>query len=323
MKNKFFNTILLTVMLSVLFTAASISFVLAVDGGDICEKVLPVTFTIMVVLIGIFLGLLRYFRRKSAELLGENSEEDMRHEERSFSSREVEERERLWREMYANVSHEMKTPLTTIQGYAEMMAKGMIPSEDVAEIASKMWEESNRLLAMIERAMESMSHTEKSVTAKHELVDLNQIARDVTERLSPFAEKKQIDLRLVGDSAMLWSDPDMLEQICYNLVDNAIKYTYDGGSVDVFVKNLPEEQCKCLIVADTGIGISSEDQKRIFERFFRAERSHSRSIDGVGLGLSIVKHHADVLGGRLVVKSSPGKGTEMECIFPNLNNGMK
>lgn len=316
MKNKFFNTILLTMMLSVLFTAASISFVLAVDGGDICEKVLPVTFTIMVVLIGIFLGLLRYFRRKSAELIGENSAEDMRHKERSFSGKEVEERERLWREMYANVSHEMKTPLTSIQGYAEMMANGMIPSGDVAEIASKMWEESNRLLLMIERAMESMSHMEKSVTVKHELVDLSQIARDVTERLSSFAGKKQIDLRPKGDSVMLWSDPDMLEQICYNLVDNAIKYTYDGGSVDVVVKNFPEEQCKCLIVTDTGIGISPEDQKRIFERFFRAERSHSRSIDGMGLGLSIVKHHVDVLGGRLVVKSAPGKGTEIGVYFP-------
>lgn len=314
MKNKFFNTILLMVILSVLFTAASISFVLAADGGDICGKVLPVTLTIMVVLIGIFFGSLRYFRRKSAELLGEYPNHNENHEEQKLSIREMEARERLWRETYANVSHEMKTPLTTIQGYAEMMANGMVPAEDVSEIAEKIREESNHLLSMINRAMESMCHSEKSSIARYEPVDLKQIACDVINRLHPFVDKKRIYLRLEGDSVILWSDPDMLEQICYNLVDNAIKYTYDGGSVSVCVKETAEE--KCLIVADTGIGISEEEQKRIFERFFRAERSHSRSIDGVGLGLSIVKHHVDILGGKIVVNSCLGNGTEIRLCFP-------
>lgn len=313
MKNKFFNSLLCMVILSVLLTSASISFVLELGFGDIYRRILPITLTLIVVFWGIFLGLLRYFRGKSAGFFGKDPEEGRTESPSASALDKNKDSAQLQQEMYSNVSHEMKTPLTTIHGYAEMMANGMVSPEDVPMIAEKMREESDHLLVLIDRMMEGLRHPEERPTLKHESVDLQEIALRVGERLRPLAEKKQIDLQTEVTSVVLWSDPDMLEQICYNLVDNAIKYTYHGGLVKVCVGQAADG--KYLSVSDNGIGISEEDQKRIFERFFRGDRSHSRHVDGNGLGLAIVKHHVDALGGKLVLHSAPGKGTEIRVFF--------
>ena len=308
MKNKFLNTMFLLTILSVIFTSIVLFFVFSGDLNDLYEKILPVDITIFVVLSAVYLGLLKHFRDVSAKMVGEmNNNENTK--DKSF----FENRDKLRREMFSNVSHELKTPLTTIRGYAEMMENGMVPPEDIPVIAGKMNEESCHMLVLIDRVMKSMDHPEVGILIKDELFDMKKIASEVAGRLYSRAESKNIKIIVEGDSVMLNSDKNLFGQICYNLVDNAVKYSKNGGEVRI----LTEETSigKRLLVVDRGIGISEEDQKRIFDRFFRGDRSHSRKVDGSGLGLSIVKHHVDVLGADLVLHSELGRGTEISILF--------
>lgn len=315
MKDKFLNCILLFAVFSVLFTAVSISFVFSVSLYDFYGKVLPITLTLLVIMTGVYLGLLKYFRhaaekmipdeksRKSADLISE----------KDHNLLEAEKRERIRMEMYSNISHEMKTPLTTIRGYAEMMENHMVPEKDIPDIAAKMNEESCRLISMIDRVMDSIRHPEMMDLGNNEIFDMKEAVSSVAERLMPRAKAKGISVYISGVPLLFDSNREIYEQICYNLIDNAIKYTKDGGVVRICVEET--EKKKCLRISDNGIGISQEDQKRVFERFFRADRSHSRNVDGIGLGLSIVKRYADLLNAELILNSTLGKGTEICILF--------
>ena len=315
MKNKFLNCVFLLAIFSVLFTAASISFVFSVSLHDIYSKVLPVTLTIMVILTGIYMGLLKYFHQAAEKMLfgnqhpkGSGSSTD-----KDFALLEAEKRERARIEMYSNISHEMKTPLTTIRGYAEMMENRMVPEEDIPHIAAKMNEESCCLIAMIDRVMDSMRHPDAEAVLNKEVFEMKKAAAAVAERLRPRAEEKHMEITVAGEPLLLDCNKELYDQICYNLIDNAIKYSREGGSVQVSVEM--KKECKCLRITDHGIGISEEDQKRVFERFFRSDRSHSRKVEGTGLGLPIVKHYVDLLGAELVLNSVLGKGTEICILF--------
>lgn len=315
MKDKFLNCVFLLVLFSVLFTAASISFVFSVSIHDICSKVLPVTLTILVILTGIYLGLMKYFHRAAEKIISVNGKSEMQKDssEREYFIMEAEKRERTRLEMYSNISHEMKTPLTTIRGYAEMMENRMVPEEDIPNIAAKMNEESCRLISMINHVMDSMRHPETLSSFENEIFEMKEAAAAVAERLRPRADEKNIDISVTGNTLLLDCNRELYDQICYNLIDNAIKYTKDGGNIRICVE--ATDHGKCLRIIDNGIGISEKDQKRVFERFFRADRSHSRNVEGTGLGLSIVKHYVDILGAELILDSTLGKGTEIRILF--------
>ena len=227
---------------------------------------------------------------------------------------EREERDRLRKEFSANVSHELKTPLTSISGFAEIMMHGLAKAEDTPYLSGKIYEEAQRLIAMVGDIIQLSRLDEKDLLEQMQAVDLYAVAAKVVERLSPNAQKEHIDLRLQGSTCMIDGVAPMLEEILVNLCDNAMKYNREGGHVTVAV--LPREQDVLLAVTDNGIGIAYEDQERVFERFFRGDKSHSKQISGTGLGLSIVKHAAAFHNATLNLESVPGEGTTVSLIFP-------
>lgn len=227
---------------------------------------------------------------------------------------EKESLEKLRREFTANVSHELKTPLHTISGCGELLANGMVKPEDIPAFSSRIYTESQRMIRLVEDII-SLSHLDEGAgDLQWEDVDLFALAEKTISALSPEAEKAGVAIKLEGEKAVLYGIPQLLESIVYNLCDNAIKYNREGGSVTVSVKK--EEDALALCVADTGIGIPEEDQSRIFERFYRVDKSHSREIGGTGLGLSIVKHAARLHGAAITVDSALGSGTTMTVRFP-------
>ena len=227
---------------------------------------------------------------------------------------EREERDRLRKEFSANVSHELKTPLTSISGFAEIMMHGLAKAEDMPYFSGKIYEEAQRLIHMVGDIIQLSRLDEKDLLEQVQPVDLYSVATRVVERLSSTARQEQIDLRLQGSACLVEGVPQMLEEILSNLCDNAIKYNKAGGSVTVAVT--PREQDVLLAVTDTGMGIPYEDQERVFERFFRGDKSHSKQITGTGLGLSIVKHGAAFHNATLNLESVPGKGTTISLAFP-------
>ncbi len=227
---------------------------------------------------------------------------------------EREERDRLRKEFSANVSHELKTPLTSISGFAEIMMHGLAKPEDMPYFSGKIYEEAQRLIHMVGDIIQLSRLDEKDLLEQMQPVDLYSVATRVVERLSSTARQEQIQLRLQGSACLVDGVPQMLEEILSNLCDNAIKYNKAGGSVTVAVT--PREQDVLLAVTDTGIGIPYEDQERVFERFFRGDKSHSKQITGTGLGLSIVKHGAAFHNATLTLESIPGEGTTISLSFP-------
>ena len=221
--------------------------------------------------------------------------------------------ERSRREFTANVSHELKTPLTSISGYAELIRDGLAKPADVPGFAGRICDESKRLLALIEDILALSRLDERQGIGEREKVDLREVAGEVAERLEPLAEGKGIALRCEGESAKIDAYPRLLAEMLYNLIDNAIKYTPEGGRVDVRVQSGPEGAT--FTVEDTGIGIPKEHQPRVFERFYRVDKSHSRATGGTGLGLSIVKHGAMIHGAKIDLDSEPGKGTKIRLTF--------
>lgn len=234
-----------------------------------------------------------------------------------FDVTEKEKAEQMRREFTANVSHELKTPLQTISGYAELLSNGIVKAEDVPRFSAQIYTESKRMIRLVEDIIKLSHLDEGADDMKRESTDLFVLAGAVIESLASEAEKADIKIELRGESAVIYGIPQLLESIVYNLCDNAIKYNRKGGTVCVTVKN--EENNVVLSVADTGIGIPTEDKERIFERFYRVDKSRSKEIGGTGLGLSIVKHAARLHGADITVDSTLGKGTTVAVNFGDIH----
>ena len=225
---------------------------------------------------------------------------------------EKERREALRREFTANVSHELKTPLTSILGTAEILKNGMVKPEDISHFAGNIHREAQRLIGLVNDIIKLSRLDEGGTAAQWETVDLHAMAEEVLRQLAPAAEKQQVTMTLEGGAGPVRGVPQIVEEIVYNLCDNAIAYNKPGGSVRVTLSSTPEGER--VTVADTGIGIPRELRERVFERFYRVDKSHSSG--GTGLGLSIVKHGAAYLGARVELDSEPGKGSTFTLTFP-------
>ena len=226
---------------------------------------------------------------------------------------EREQREALRREFSANVSHELKTPLTSITGFAELMKEGMVPKEKMQEFSGDIYRESRRLIDLVDDIIQLSRLDEGTANFSKSPVDLYTLSGQVIESLRPVAQKQDITLTLSGQHAVIEGVEQLLQEMIYNLCDNAIKYNISGGSVTVSVWQ--NGQTVTLSVVDTGIGIPYADQSRVFERFYRVDKSHSKEVGGTGLGLSIVKHAAQYHGAKLELKSDPGRGTAIAVNF--------
>jgi two-component system phosphate regulon sensor histidine kinase PhoR len=227
--------------------------------------------------------------------------------------RQRDELEQMRREFTANVSHELKTPLHTISGCAELLSNGMVKPDDVAKFSTQIYSEAQRMIRLVEDIIK-LSHLDEGATdMKREDVDLYALAEDTIKILSKEAQKANVGIELVGEKAIVNGIEQLLQGIIYNLCDNAIKYNKDGGMVIVSVRNVEKEVQLC--VSDTGIGIPAEHQGRIFERFYRVDKSHSKKIGGTGLGLSIVKHAARLHNASIKVQSDVGVGTTIVVSF--------
>lgn len=216
-------------------------------------------------------------------------------------------------EFTANVSHELKTPLTSISGYAELIENGMASEEDVVHFAKGIHKNSNRLLTLINDIirLSELDGTEKEV--EFEKVNLYLIAQTSLDMLQFMAQKHEVTLRMEGEDCEVWGNRQMLEELVYNLCDNAIRYNNAGGSVTVHITR--EERGVVMTISDTGIGIPKEARDRIFERFYRVDKSRSKSTGGTGLGLAIVKHIIAKLQAEIFVESEVGKGTTISVVF--------
>lgn len=221
------------------------------------------------------------------------------------------QRDALRREFSANVSHELKTPLTSISGFAELMKSGVVAEKDMVDFAQSIYDEAQRLIRMVEDIIQLSSLDEPDIRRETVTADLYALALEETQRLRPAAAQNQVTLTVLGGAAQVRGSEPVLREIIYNLCDNAIKYNRPGGTVDVIVT--AGETVK-LLVRDTGIGIPQASQGRVFERFYRVDKSRSQS--GTGLGLSIVKHGAMLHHARLTLDSTEGKGTTVTVEFP-------
>lgn len=227
---------------------------------------------------------------------------------------EREQREKLRREFSANVSHELKTPLTSISGFAELMSQGLVPPDKVREFSLDIQKECTRLTNLVEDIIDLSRLEEGGGDMTWEDIDLYTLCDDVLQSLEPVAKRQTVTLRLAGESLRVRGVYQVLREMIYNLCDNAIKYNRSGGSVTVTVARSAGRAS--VTVADTGIGIPYEDQSRVFERFYRVDKSHSRAIGGTGLGLSIVKHAAALHGAEIKLQSQPEDGTVITVLFP-------
>ena len=226
---------------------------------------------------------------------------------------EREERDALRREFTANVSHELRTPLTAISGFAELMKEGLVPAEKMREFSGDIYRECSRLITLVDDIIDLSRLDEGSAPLEMEEVSLHMLAEETVESLRRTAEKKGVTLSCEAEETVVFGSHSLLSEMLYNLVDNAIKYNRDGGSVRVAICRSEREVR--LAVSDTGIGIPKADQDRVFERFYRVDKSHSRAIGGTGLGLSIVKHAAQYHDARLELESELEKGSTFTVIF--------
>lgn len=222
-------------------------------------------------------------------------------------------REQLRQEFTSNVSHELKTPLTSISGFAEMMKNGGTPDSVVTDFSSSIYDEAQRLITLVNDIIKISELDEKNARVDSEEVDLYELSADIINRLKPIADKRNISLNLIGESTVVSGTEKILDEMIYNLCDNAIKYNVDSGTVDIILSE-SNHHIK-LTVRDTGIGIPQSEQNRVFERFYRVDKSHSKEIGGTGLGLSIVKHAAIYHNAEIKLKSELGKGTSITVIF--------
>lgn len=229
--------------------------------------------------------------------------------------KEIEKAALIRQEFTANVSHELKTPLHAISGYAELIENEMVKDEDIKPFAGKIREESNRMTKLVEDIIDLTRLDNGGVEMKWEKCDLFRIAENAIDSLEVAASVLDVTVNVKGSDAPIWGVPQLLYSIIYNLCDNAIKYNHAGGCVEVTVH--PDVNETIIFVKDTGIGIPAESCERIFERFYRVDKSRSKEVGGTGLGLSIVKHAVMIHNGKIEVKSELGEGTEMIVTIPN------
>lgn len=224
------------------------------------------------------------------------------------------------REFTSNVTHELKTPLSSISGASELIRDGIARPEDVPEFAGRIYDEAHHMTELVNDILtlskldESERSGDASLLGAPEPVNLLHVAREVVTRLAPVAEKTGVSITAAGEACVVQGYPRLLDELVYNLCDNAIRYNHEGGWVDVSVSL--EDECPLLVVADSGSGISTEQQAKVFERFYRGEQSRSRETGGTGLGLAIVKHAATLHGAALTLDSEPGHGTTVCVRFP-------
>lgn len=222
-------------------------------------------------------------------------------------------REQLRREFTSNVSHELKTPLTSISGFAEMMKSGGTPAETVIDFSESIYDEAQRLISLVNDIIKISELDENPMQFEKTNVDLYELSKEIITRLQPFANKQNITINLIGSTAFVIGTRKILDEMIYNLCDNAIKYNKQCGTVDVIINS--SEHNVSLTVRDTGIGIPPAEQSRIFERFYRVDKSHSKLVGGTGLGLSIVKHGANYHNAEISLESVDSKGTSITIIF--------
>ena len=218
--------------------------------------------------------------------------------------------ERIRREFTANVSHELKTPLTSISGYAEMIENGMAREEDVHVFAERIRRESNRMLSLVSDIITLSELDERQILEQAETVDLYALAAETVETLKSAAMVRGVSVQLSGGPMQVFGVRTLLSELIYNLLDNAIRYNRDNGSVSVRTAG------RTLSVRDTGIGIPKHHISRIFERFYRVDKSRSKATGGTGLGLAIVKHICEEHGATITLKRAEGIGTEITVTFP-------
>lgn len=224
------------------------------------------------------------------------------------------------KEFSANVSHELRTPLTSVFGYAELLKDGLVRQEDIPKFAGHIYHEAQRLIRLVEDIMRlSRLDEHQEIQDRRERVDLYEIALEVADHLRQPAEQARIGLHVEGQRVYVNGIRHILEELLFNICENAIKYNHENGSV--LVRTFMENDCPVIAVSDTGIGIPAEEQERIFERFYRVDKSHSKATGGTGLGLSIAKHGAMIHDAVIHVDSVPGKGTTMRIEFPGSEPG--
>lgn len=226
---------------------------------------------------------------------------------------EIERQEEMRREFTANVSHELKTPLTSISGFAELMKNCEIPKEVSADFSKSIYDEAQRLIILVNDIIELSELDEKNVPLERETVDLYELSNEIISRLKSEAEKKNITLNLIGTNAEILGVKKILDEMIYNLCDNAIKYNNKNGKVDVIINSTDKNVS--IAVNDTGIGIPKEHQQRVFERFYRVDKSHSKRVGGTGLGLAIVKHAALYHNANIQLESKEEQGTSVIITF--------
>ncbi len=222
-------------------------------------------------------------------------------------------RQQMQQEFTANTSHELKTPLTSISGYAELIANGMVNQEDIPRFAGKIHDESQRLITLVGDILKLSRLDEGDASAKAEEIDLYELCLDILSHLEKPISDREINAQIVGDHLKINGVVQIVEEIIYNICDNAVKYNKQGGSLTIQLNQYIDGVE--VVVTDTGIGIAKDDIEHIFERFYRADKSHSKAIGGTGLGLSIVKHGSLAMNAHITVESELGKGTTMKILF--------
>lgn len=288
------------------------------------QRVLPVIVFITVIMIGLAWILGKWQTARLIKPINElDLEEPLKNdvyeeltpllESMDKQNKEKEKIAQMRKEFSANVSHELKTPLTSISGYAEIMMNGLVKPEDVPQFSERIYHEASRLITLVEDIIKISKLDEGTVEIEKENVDLYWLAREICSRLSPQAEKKKVQVEVTGEPVEYRGIRQILDEMIYNICENAIKYNHEGGTVKVWVGNTLKG--KKIVVNDTGIGIPQEEQDRIFERFYRVDKSHSKESGGTGLGLSIVKHGALLHHADIKVVSRLGEGTKIEVTF--------
>ena len=231
--------------------------------------------------------------------------------------RQLDEKDRLehlTKQFTANLSHELKTPLTAISGYGEILQSGLADEKDAEKIGGIIYKESQRLINLTHDIIQLSQLEEYDFKPIIDSADITAVARDCADALFVEAQKRGITITVEGESSVVRGSKTLLDELVYNLVDNAIRYNVENGSVEVSVTDIGE--CCLLTVKDTGIGIPEKYQSRIFERFFRVDKSRSKATGGTGLGLAIVKHTVEYLGGTLKLESAENEGTTITIALP-------
>lgn len=242
-----------------------------------------------------------------------NKQNEQLHLRLSELAKEHKEQDKMRREFTANVSHELKTPLTSISGYAEIIQNGLVKDGDVKVFAGRIHDESQRMITLVGDIIKLSQLDENEISVKNERINLTDCTNAIISSLEPLAKEKNITVTLEGDNAEITGPEIIVEEIIHNILSNAIKYNKENGSVEIKIR-----QCVDGVeysVKDTGIGIPEKDLERVFERFYRVDKSHSKEIGGTGLGLSIVKHGAKFMGASVSIQSKEGVGTTIRILF--------